>query len=75
MVHEAKAIDGGDRPMLGFETLTFAPIDRRLIDTKLLTREELHWLDGYHAEVWNKLRGHVNAATEPWLKKACVTFN
>jgi Xaa-Pro aminopeptidase len=75
LVTSAEKLKGGDRAMLGFETLTFAPIDRRLIDTKLLTREELHWLDGYHAEVWNKLRGHVNAATEPWLKKACVTFN
>ena len=51
LIHEAKAIDGGERPMLGFETLTLCPIERRLIDTKLLTRDELHWLDTYHARV------------------------
>ena len=49
MVHEAKTITGGDRPMLGFETLTLAPIDRRLIDVGLLSEAERHWLDAYHA--------------------------
>jgi Xaa-Pro aminopeptidase len=66
---------GGERAMLGFETLTFAPIDRRLIDTHLLTREELHWVDTYHAEVWSKLQNRVSAATKPWLKEACAPFN
>lgn len=75
LVTQAQKLKGGERAMLGFETLTFAPIDHRLIDTRLLTREELHWLDGYHAEVWSKLRGRVNAATQEWLKKACAAFN
>jgi Xaa-Pro aminopeptidase len=66
---------GGERAMLGFETLTFAPTDRRLIDTHLLTREELHWVDTYHAEVWSKLQNRVSATTKPWLKEACAPFN
>ena len=37
--------------MLGFETLTFAPIDRRLIDVEMLEPEELIWLNCYHAHV------------------------
>ncbi len=65
-------VKGADRAMLGFETLTFAPIDRKLIDASLLTRVELQWLDAYHAEVWKKLSPLVDAATKPWLKKACA---
>ena len=75
LVSKAQKLKGGDRAMLGFETLTFAPIDRRLIDTKLLTREELHWVDSYHAEVLSKLENRVSAATKPWLKEACAPFN
>ncbi|KQT50886.1 X-Pro aminopeptidase [Aureimonas sp. Leaf454] len=47
----AEPIAGGDIAMLGFETLTFVPIDRRLIDPALLTRDERDWLDRYHADV------------------------
>jgi Xaa-Pro aminopeptidase len=75
LVTPPKKAKGGERAMLGFETLTFAPIDRRLIDTTLLTREELHWVDSYHAEVWSKLENRVGAATKPWLKTACAPFN
>ncbi|WP_029076173.1 aminopeptidase P family protein [Kaistia adipata] len=44
-------IEGGDREMLGFETITLAPIDRNLIDTALLTPAERAWMDAYHARV------------------------
>ncbi|MBC8038464.1 MAG: aminopeptidase P family protein, partial [Rhizobiales bacterium] len=44
LVHEARAIKGGDRKMLGFETLTLCPIDQRLINRYLLTVDEAHWL-------------------------------
>lgn len=63
---------GADRAMLGFETLTFAPIDRRLIDTHMLTRSELQWLDGYHHQVLKKLLRLVDRTTKPWLKAACA---
>jgi Xaa-Pro aminopeptidase len=55
---------GADRAMLSFETLTFAPIDRRLT--------ELQWLDAYHAQVLKKLLPLVQLATKRWLKKACA---
>jgi Xaa-Pro aminopeptidase len=75
LVTAPQKLKGGERAMLSFETLTFAPIDRRLIDKHLLTREELHWVDTYHAEVWSKLQDRVSAATKPWLKEACSPFN
>ena len=52
IVTPAEPIPGGDRPMLGFETLTLAPIDRRLIDTAAaVTGSEIAWLDAYHARL------------------------
>ncbi len=72
LVTEAQAIDGGDRPMLGFETLTLSPIDRALIDTRLLTREELQWLDAYHARVLAEISPLLDAEAAAWLKKACA---
>jgi len=72
LVTEATPVEGGDRAMLGFETLTLAPIDRTLIDTKLLTREELHWLDQYHARVVREIAPQLDAATAAWLKEACA---
>ena len=51
LVTAAEEIAGGDIAMHGFETLTLAPFDRRLIAPWLLTKEELSWLDAYHARV------------------------
>lgn len=65
---------GGDKPMLSFETLTFAPIDKRLIDESVLTRDELQWLDHYHAEVLRKIGSRVDAETRDWLHAACAPF-
>jgi Xaa-Pro aminopeptidase len=75
LIQEAKAIDGGERPMLGFETLTLCPIERRLIDTKLLTRDELHWLDTYHARVLKEVGDHLSGDELTWLRKACAPFS
>ena len=46
---ETRTIAGGERPMLGFETLTLAPIDLALVEPKLLDADEIAWLDDYHA--------------------------
>jgi len=58
---------GGDQPCLGFETLTFAPIDQRLIDTALITPEERRWLDGYHATVFDQIGPAVPDDVRRWL--------
>ena len=50
LVREAD-IAGAERPVNGFETLTLAPIDRRLIEHSMLTASEIAWLDAYHARV------------------------
>ncbi|TIO78088.1 MAG: aminopeptidase P family protein [Mesorhizobium sp.] len=70
LVTPAEQIEGGDIAMHGFETLTLAPIDKRLIRTDLLTRDELHWLDQYHAWVLAEIGPMVDGETLAWLEKA-----
>jgi Xaa-Pro aminopeptidase len=67
---EAPAQEDNGRPMLGFETITFAPIDRRLIEVSLLTAEEVAWLDAYHAEVRSRVVPALDAAHRAWLEAA-----
>lgn len=62
--------DGGERPLLSFETLTFAPIDRYAIDPSLLDSDEKQWLNTYHKDVWDKLSGQLEGAAKDWLKAA-----
>ena len=59
--------EGGEREMLGFETLTLAPIDRNLIEPSMLDDEEIEWLDAYHARVREELTPLVDADTARWL--------
>ncbi|PBB95462.1 aminopeptidase P family protein [Mesorhizobium sp. WSM3862] len=70
LVTPAEQIEGGDIAMHGFETLTLAPIDKRLIRSDLLTRDELHWLDQYHARVLAEIGPMVDGETLAWLEKA-----
>ncbi len=72
MVHEAKVIEGGERKMLGFETLTLCPIERRLINRHLLTKDEVIWLDAYHARVLKEVGDHLDGEELNWLKRACA---
>ena len=67
---EARTIAGGERPMLGFETLTLAPIDLSLVEPKLMEAEEIAWLDAYHARVRKTLSPLVDAPTRRWLTQA-----
>lgn len=70
-VKAAEEIDGGDQPMLAFETLTWCPIDRRLVLPALMTAEELSWLNGYHASAREKLLPLIDDETvRTWLVKA-----
>jgi Xaa-Pro aminopeptidase len=59
-----------EKPMNAFETLTLAPIDRRLIDLNMLGPDELGWLNTYHARVRHEVRPHLNEATQAWLDAA-----
>ncbi|TCP43112.1 aminopeptidase P family protein [Rhodovulum marinum] len=67
----APPLDGADdREMLGFETLTWVPIDRRLVDADLLAADERAWLNGYHAEVAQRVAPLVSAPARAWLAAA-----
>ena len=73
VVREAPAIPGGDdRKMLDFETLTWVPLDRRLIDPDLLSAPERAWVDTYHAGVLAKIGPKVDGAVLAWLTAACA---
>ena len=67
---EERKIPGGERPMLGFETLTLAPIDLTLVEPKLMDADEIAWLNDYHARVRKTLSPRVDAPTRRWLAKA-----
>ena len=72
-VREAERPEGGDaRDMLAFETLTFVPIDRRLVLPGMLSAGERDWLDTYHAEVREKLSPRLSPPARAWLKAACA---
>lgn len=60
----------GEREMYGFETLTFAPIDRNLVEPNLLSADELKWLNDYHAEVRANISPEVTGDTLAWLEAA-----
>ena len=67
-----RAIEGAEKEMLGFETLTFAPIDRALIVTDLLSREEREWVDAYHAAVLAVVGPQLEDEALDWLTAACA---
>jgi Xaa-Pro aminopeptidase len=64
-------VEGAEKEMLGFETLTFAPIERRLIDVALLTGEERQWLDDYHAKVMEIVLPQLDGQAGEWLRDQC----
>jgi Xaa-Pro aminopeptidase len=61
---------GAEKPINAFETLTVAPVDRRLIETRMLTAKERHWIDSYHARVREVLAALLDADTRGWLEAA-----
>ncbi|MEN3286820.1 MAG: Xaa-Pro aminopeptidase [Bradyrhizobium sp.] len=70
----AKDIAGASKPMNGFEALTLAPIDRRLIDVAMLSSEERAWLDAYHARVDAAVRSALDEADQRWLDQATAAL-
>lgn len=75
VVQQAADILGGDsRDMLDFETLTFVPIDRDLINADELAPWERDWLDGYHAQVWDVISPRVSASARDWLRQATAAL-
>jgi Xaa-Pro aminopeptidase len=67
LVTEAAPVAGAEKPLNAFETLTLAPIDRRLVEPALMTADETAWLDAYHARVRETLAPLLDAPTRAWL--------
>jgi Xaa-Pro aminopeptidase len=66
-----KDVPGAERKMLGFDTLTFAPIDRRLINAGMLTEKERAWLNAYHAKVVEVIAPQLEGEVRAWLEAEC----
>jgi len=71
VVTAPEPIPGGERPMHGFEQLTFAPLDRRLIDVALLTSAERAYVDAYHAETLAKIGPLLDGEVKLWFDDQC----
>lgn len=70
-----QSIAGAEEDMLGFETITFAPIAQNLVDVALLSGAEADWLDAYHAEVFAKLAAGTEGEEREWLAVACAPLD
>ena len=68
-------VAGAEKPVNAFETLTLAPIDRRLIDVAMLSPTELKWLNDYHTRVNREVRPHLDDNhTKLWLDEATAAL-
>ena len=72
IVTPPEPVEGGNREMMGFETITLAPLERELIDAGALTDAERAWVDAYHAEVAETLTGRLPAEVAGWLRQRCT---
>ena len=70
VIVEKRIIKGAERPMLGFETVSLAPIDLALVESGLMTADEIAWLDGYHATVRRAVSPLVEPIVRRWLGQA-----
>jgi Xaa-Pro aminopeptidase len=70
LVTPAEKPEGGDREMMAFETLTLVPIDRRLIAKELLTKDEIAWINSYHARVRELIGPEMGPDYKAWLETA-----
>ncbi|MGK2911335.1 MAG: aminopeptidase P family protein [Sphingobium sp.] len=69
---EERDVPDAEQPMMGFETLTFAPIDRNVIAQGLLTSDEREWLNAYHATVLEIVGPQLQGEAKAWLDDACA---
>lgn len=65
---EVPKLSKDGRRFLGFKILSLAPIDLRLVDKEMLTDEEINWLNGYHAKIYDGLVPHLEHAEQHWLR-------
>jgi Xaa-Pro aminopeptidase len=70
-----KPVSGGDKETLGFETLTYVPIEKRLIDPAMLSDRELGWLNDYHAKVLALIGPQLEGEDKAWLERQCAPLS
>ena len=68
-------IAGAEGRYFGFETLTFAPIDKTLVDVSLLNGEELRWWNEYHAKVLSIIAPQLDGDALAWAHEACAPLS
>lgn len=71
IVVEERQIPGAERTIYGFETITWCPYERALIEKDMLDAGEIAWIDAYHAKVREKLSPQVEGEAKAWLEAAC----
>ena len=64
-------IEGAEGDWLGFETLTYVPIDRTLVDVAMLSEAEIAWWNAYHAKTLEILAPQLEGEQLAWVEKAC----
>jgi Xaa-Pro aminopeptidase len=72
---EEREIAGAEGRYFGFETLTFAPIDKTLVDVSLLSGEELRWWNDYHAKVLSIVGPQLDGDALAWAHEACAPLS
>jgi Xaa-Pro aminopeptidase len=69
LVTEPEKVEGGERELMEFETLTLVPIDRRLVVPEMLTASEIAWLNAYHARVAEVIGPELGPEDRAWLEQ------
>src|SRR4029453_10782399 len=70
-----KAVAGADKEVLGCETLTYFPINKRLIDASMLSDRELDWLNDYHDKVLALIGPQLQGEDKAWLERQCAPLS
>jgi Xaa-Pro aminopeptidase len=65
-------VEGAEKKLLGFDTLTWAPIDRNLVEVALLSEDERRWLNDYHARVLEVVGPQLEGEVLAWARDACA---
>jgi Xaa-Pro aminopeptidase len=68
---EAREIDGAEDDYMGFENLTWAPIDATLVDVSMLSADEVAWWNEYHAQVLEVVGPQLDGDAKVWLEGVC----
>ena len=71
IVRKCKKNQFNKKTMLSFKTLTLAPLDNKLINYKMLNKEEISWMNNYHSSVYKTISPHLKKSNRNWLRNIC----